>query len=229
MSGWGKSSESKRRQGAASSLRESKTPVSLSLLADGGSSMESKLRGGSESKKSSEMSQYMSVSPTEKYKWDMSSPAFDISGDGKMYSQGSPKFNPGRRYREKLQAKKVRGAQVEAWKEVKGGEETKELSFALEMKEASNSSSCPIEPKVFVPNVVRHGEVPRRVAVERLKQLYASLDINDLLEEAGVLKEVQMEYAKQGEHIPTNDGLSLDQLLPLNIFDNQDYDMYTPE
>ena len=42
-----------------------------------------------------------------------------------------------------------------------------------------------VEPKIMIPYVVAPGQVPRRVAVQRRKDLYYSLDIAELLEREG--------------------------------------------
>ena len=79
-----------------------------------------------------------------------------------------------------------------------------------------------LEPKVFIPHEVKPGHVPRRVAVKRKKQEYVSQSVAELLEEAGVTR--HNVFGEGGAEAG-----SFANLLPLGMFDNSSYDMYTPE
>eukprot|EP00762_Andalucia_godoyi_P002130 ANDGO_02526.mRNA.1 Dynein-1-beta heavy chain len=70
------------------------------------------------------------------------------------------------------------------------------------------------EPKVMIPFVSGPGQVPRKVEIERRRRLYASVDLEKVLEERGInyaMPPAQKSY------------------LPLEAFDNTDFDVRNPE
>ncbi|CAI7935221.1 Hypothetical predicted protein [Podarcis lilfordi] len=88
------------------------------------------------------------------------------------------------------------------------------------------------KPKVQVPFEVIPGQCPRKIAIERLRRLYLSLDITQLLEMAGIDSNELMPRHQDPDNMPTieqkNDPL-FPVYLPLQIFDNEEYDCRTPE
>ena len=95
---------------------------------------------------------------------------------------------------------------------------------AFEAKEAGKKDDVGIklEPKVYVPYDAKPGHTPRRVAVERKKQYYASQDLEKILKERNVTSEMIRTAAKEAEEKETigNDGLTL----PLNLFDDDTFE-----
>ncbi|XP_034961986.1 dynein axonemal heavy chain 1 isoform X2 [Zootoca vivipara] len=88
------------------------------------------------------------------------------------------------------------------------------------------------KPKVQVPFEVIPGQCPRKIAIERLRRLYLSLDITQLLEMAGIDSNELMPRHQDPDNMPTIEQRK-DPLfpiyLPLQIFDNEEYDCRTPE
>eukprot|EP00002_Diphylleia_rotans_P006932 TRINITY_DN1638_c0_g1_i1.p1 TRINITY_DN1638_c0_g1~~TRINITY_DN1638_c0_g1_i1.p1 ORF type:complete len:4126 (-),score=976.49 TRINITY_DN1638_c0_g1_i1:597-12974(-) len=79
--------------------------------------------------------------------------------------------------------------------------------------ERSVQLPCPetaFEPKVMIPFVTKTGETPRKIEIERRKRLYSSQNIADLLVREGV-------------------DLDLIHPLPLDLFDDTEFDCRTPE
>ena len=70
-----------------------------------------------------------------------------------------------------------------------------------------------LEPKVFLPHVTQPGQTPRRVAVERQKQLFAAQDISALLVEHGVTEEMLRDE---------------ECALPASLFDDTKFEMLLP-
>jgi len=68
-----------------------------------------------------------------------------------------------------------------------------------------------VDPKVFEPYVPIPGRAPRKVVIERKKKLFESLNIETMLNEAGI------DYSR---HIPA--------WLPLEPFDNYSYNERLP-
>ena len=109
---------------------------------------------------------------------------------------------------------------------------------------AKHGRNPTLEPAVMVGFVRdRQGSPPRRIAVERKRVEYESQSLPDLLSNAGVDVELMISDIER-----KNDGLSLEddeqymtgpttsasqgglsKNLPLEIFDNVDFEMYTPE
>ncbi|GFS18450.1 dynein heavy chain 1, axonemal [Elysia marginata] len=88
------------------------------------------------------------------------------------------------------------------------------------------------EPKVQLPNFHNPGEKPRKIELERLRRLYARLDLPTLLSERGVRTELIMPK----QHLNLNiilmmnpaDPAPFPPYLPLSIFDNTEFDCRTP-
>ncbi|KAK3782184.1 hypothetical protein RRG08_032935 [Elysia crispata] len=88
------------------------------------------------------------------------------------------------------------------------------------------------EPKVQLPNFHNPGEKPRKIELERLRRLYARLDLPTLLTERGVRTELIMPK----QHVNLNiilmmnpaDPAPFPPYLPLSIFDNSEFDCRTP-
>jgi dynein heavy chain len=105
-----------------------------------------------------------------------------------------------------------------------------------------------VEPKVMLPFVTRPNETPRKIDIERKKREYSSKDIKQLIQNeldalkvAGLLPlnshhskvQLEKEFQQQGEaesdgqkELVNND---VSHLLPLEIFDNTDYDQRTAD
>ncbi|KAJ6667676.1 hypothetical protein lerEdw1_015997 [Lerista edwardsae] len=88
------------------------------------------------------------------------------------------------------------------------------------------------KPKVQVPFEVLPGECPRKIAIERRRRLYLSLDIALLLEIRGIDSNELMPRHQDPDKMPTieqkNDPL-FPIYLPLQVFDDEEYDCRTPE
>jgi hypothetical protein len=85
------------------------------------------------------------------------------------------------------------------------------------------------QPKVQRAYVVHTGEEPRKVAMERARQQYLADNIADLLDEAGLPPSALV----PGGGFPAavaagGDGDTTSAFLPLEIFDNTEYDPRTP-
>jgi len=90
--------------------------------------------------------------------------------------------------------------------------------------EKEDRSGGSLEPKVFVPYVTRPGHTPRRVAVERKRQFYASQDLTRILQDHGVTSETMVQTGLD-ENVPMQD---LNNILPLTLFDDETYEQYQP-
>nr|XP_024648317.1 dynein heavy chain 1, axonemal isoform X2 [Macaca nemestrina] len=87
------------------------------------------------------------------------------------------------------------------------------------------------EPKVQVPFQVLPGQRPRKIEIERRKQQYLSLDIEQLLFSQGIDSNKLMPRHLDPQH-PQTIEQGRDPLfpiyLPLKVFDNEDFDCRTP-
>nr|XP_054101684.1 dynein axonemal heavy chain 1 isoform X2 [Callithrix jacchus] len=87
------------------------------------------------------------------------------------------------------------------------------------------------EPKVQVPFQVLPGQRPRKIEIERRKQQYLSLDIEQLLSSQGIDSNKLMPRHPDLQHHQTieqgNDPL-FPIYLPLKVFDNEEFDCRTP-
>ncbi|XP_048343305.1 LOW QUALITY PROTEIN: dynein axonemal heavy chain 1 [Sphaerodactylus townsendi] len=88
------------------------------------------------------------------------------------------------------------------------------------------------KPKVQVPFEVLPGQCPRKVEIERRRRLYLSLDITELLASAGIDSNELMPRHQDPANMPTIEQKK-DPLfpfyLPLQVFDDEEYDCRTPE
>lgn len=71
-----------------------------------------------------------------------------------------------------------------------------------------------IIPKVNEPHETIQGRPPRKVMIDRMKKIFATINIELLL------KKVNIDYSKYD---------SLESWLPLDFFEDKDLDIYTPE
>ena len=133
------------------------------------------------------------------------------------------KDSPGEQYKWDLSSRAVtRTSPVKSYAEKRRQREEWEriVSAADSTKEdaeGKNSVYMPpvLDPKVFIPHETRSGETPRRVAVERRKQQYSSFDLASAFGRLGV------------GSISVSTGRDANSQLPVYLFDNKDYDMYT--
>ncbi|GFO45346.1 dynein heavy chain 1, axonemal-like [Plakobranchus ocellatus] len=97
---------------------------------------------------------------------------------------------------------------------------------------AKDFATQAFEPKVQLPNFHNPGEKPRKIELERLRRLYARLDLPTLLVERGVRTDLIMPK----QHLNLNiilmmnpaDPAPFPPYLPLSIFDNTEFDCRTP-
>jgi dynein heavy chain len=71
-----------------------------------------------------------------------------------------------------------------------------------------------IDPKVNEPHELIQDRPPRKVMIDRMKKVYATINIETLL------KKVNIDYGKVDE---------LDKYFPLEFFEDKDLDIYTPD
>nr|XP_019941835.1 PREDICTED: dynein heavy chain 1, axonemal [Paralichthys olivaceus] len=85
-------------------------------------------------------------------------------------------------------------------------------------------------PKVQIPYETIPGQIPRKLAIERCRREYLSLDFEQLLNERGIDSNVIMlgHPSSDSQHLTTT-GSPSSPYPPLEIFDNEDYDCRTPE
>ncbi|XP_060766195.1 dynein axonemal heavy chain 1 [Neoarius graeffei] len=93
------------------------------------------------------------------------------------------------------------------------------------------------KPKVQLPYVSSRGRWPRKIQIEKLKREYLKLDIAQLLTDLGIDSNQLIPRTTSSEDQPESSCLSTSQTpsspvvkyLPLEIFDNEDFDCRTPE
>nr|XP_033782541.1 dynein heavy chain 1, axonemal isoform X1 [Geotrypetes seraphini]XP_033782544.1 dynein heavy chain 1, axonemal isoform X1 [Geotrypetes seraphini]XP_033782545.1 dynein heavy chain 1, axonemal isoform X1 [Geotrypetes seraphini]XP_033782546.1 dynein heavy chain 1, axonemal isoform X1 [Geotrypetes seraphini]XP_033782547.1 dynein heavy chain 1, axonemal isoform X1 [Geotrypetes seraphini] len=88
------------------------------------------------------------------------------------------------------------------------------------------------EPKVQLPFVVASGNCPRKVEIERRKRHYLSQNINQLLADEGIDSNLLIPRHPDMENLPTiekNKGAPLPVYLPLEVFDDEEFDCRIPE
>jgi dynein heavy chain len=88
-------------------------------------------------------------------------------------------------------------------------------------------------PKCFLPFYTPPGQLPRKVQIDRLKRLYQSMDIAELLSERNLEPEVIMPSHRPADEIIMLNTVSEDPapfppFLPLHYFDNEDFEVWTP-
>lgn len=89
-------------------------------------------------------------------------------------------------------------------------------------------------PKVFLPFYTPPGELPRKVQIDRLKRLYLSMNVADILEKKGLEPEKLMPINRpDSEKVilnePNQDPAPFQPFLPLHFFDDDQYEIWTPE
>ncbi|XP_053742763.1 dynein axonemal heavy chain 1-like [Synchiropus splendidus] len=83
------------------------------------------------------------------------------------------------------------------------------------------------KPKCRVPFETGLGQTPRKLAIERLRREYMRIDFEELLGEKGIDSAHMMSgYSEDWEASPTEQVLLN---LPIEIFDNEDFDCRTPD
>mgnify|MGYP000067473068 CR=1 FL=1 len=83
-----------------------------------------------------------------------------------------------------------------------------------------------VDPKVFVPHARQVGLPPRKVEVERKKRHFARQNIAELLAAEGV--DPTMPEPPEEGMAPSTDGTTFGTCLPLEAFDNTDYEVRSP-
>ncbi|XP_054472107.1 dynein axonemal heavy chain 1 [Anoplopoma fimbria] len=85
-------------------------------------------------------------------------------------------------------------------------------------------------PKVQIPYQTVPGQIPRKLAIERLRREYLKLDFEHLLAEKGIDSNllIPKHQSNSDEHVTTTDN-PVSSYLPLEVFDNEEYDCRTPE
>ncbi|KAM8915859.1 dynein axonemal heavy chain 1-like [Spinachia spinachia] len=101
----------------------------------------------------------------------------------------------------------------------------------LNSQHLQNSYFCQggTKPKVQKPYQTVPGQIPRKLAIERRRREYLKLDFEQLLAEKGIDPNILIPRhpSNSDEHVTTIDNVST--YLPLEIFDNEEYDCRTPE
>ena len=88
------------------------------------------------------------------------------------------------------------------------------------------------DPKVQVPFKVDSGRTPRKLEIERRKRHYAKLSLEELLKEKGVDSQDLMPVVVQPSRLSNSvvhKRATFSPFLPLEIFDNVDFDIRTPD
>eukprot|EP00794_Sanderia_malayensis_P012733 gene12733-14038_t len=87
------------------------------------------------------------------------------------------------------------------------------------------------EPKVQLPFNTEANQVPRKIEIERQKRLFSQYSITKLLEDYGISMnslipsgEIKLKVTPGAKHIDPD----CDPFLPLEVFDNTEYDCRTP-
>ncbi|XP_036957739.1 dynein heavy chain 1, axonemal isoform X2 [Acanthopagrus latus] len=86
------------------------------------------------------------------------------------------------------------------------------------------------KPKIQIAYQTIPGEIPRKLAIERCRREYLNIDFEQLLAEKGIDSNLLMpiHQSSSDKHGTTPD-TPVSPYLPLEIFDNEDYDCRTPE
>lgn len=103
----------------------------------------------------------------------------------------------------------------------------------LQRQDQPHGKDPMLEPVVMVSYQAIPGSPPRRVVVERKRVAYAECNLTDMITQAGVdLDEVLYDIVKanHSKHLSTTSGSTESNTkLPLKIFDNTDFEMYSGE
>ncbi|XP_069500104.1 dynein axonemal heavy chain 1 [Ambystoma mexicanum] len=100
-----------------------------------------------------------------------------------------------------------------------------------EVQQKSDFPSQAYQPKVQLPFELVPGQNPRTVEIDRRRRQYQSLDIIQLLVNEGIDSNQLMPRHPDPDNAPTIDtkkGPPLDIYLPLEVFDDEEYDCRTP-
>jgi dynein heavy chain, axonemal len=89
-------------------------------------------------------------------------------------------------------------------------------------------------PKCFLPYYTAPGELPRKVQIDRLKRLYLSMHINDLLKKKHLEPEKLMPTHRPADEIillnvSESEPAPFPAFLPLHYFDDEKYEIWTPQ
>ncbi|XP_049894014.1 dynein axonemal heavy chain 1 [Epinephelus moara] len=86
------------------------------------------------------------------------------------------------------------------------------------------------KPKVQIAYQTIPGQVPRKLVIERLRREYLEIDFEQLLAEKGISSNLLMpiHQSSSDENVTTTDN-AVSPYLPLEIFDNEEYECRTPE
>ncbi|XP_069004796.1 dynein axonemal heavy chain 1 [Embiotoca jacksoni] len=86
------------------------------------------------------------------------------------------------------------------------------------------------KPKVQMPYQTKPGQIPRKLQIERLRREYLKLDFEQLLAKKGIdSNQLMPRHQKNYDNCTTTPDDPVSPYLPLEIFDNEDYDCRTPE
>ncbi|XP_068576471.1 dynein axonemal heavy chain 1 [Cebidichthys violaceus] len=98
--------------------------------------------------------------------------------------------------------------------------------------ESQNSYFCRggNAPKVQIAYQTVPGQIPRKLAIERRRREYLNLDFEQLLAEKGIDSNllIPRHRSNSDEHVTTTDN-PVSPYLPLEVFDNEEYDCRTPD
>ncbi|KAI1890876.1 hypothetical protein AGOR_G00158120 [Albula goreensis] len=86
--------------------------------------------------------------------------------------------------------------------------------------------------KVQLPFSSQPGELPRKLEIERRRRTYLNFDITQLLKDKGIDSSDLMHRHngyEEGQSGPENLGRPVFNYLPLEVFDNEEFDIRTPE
>ncbi|KAM9332808.1 dynein axonemal heavy chain 1-like [Pholidichthys leucotaenia] len=83
------------------------------------------------------------------------------------------------------------------------------------------------KPKVQMPYKTRPCQIPRKLEIERRRREYLNVDFENLLAEKGI--DCSLLILKNNDDSMTSPDSPISPYLPLEIFDNEDYDCRTPE
>ncbi|KAG7477961.1 hypothetical protein MATL_G00075170 [Megalops atlanticus] len=84
--------------------------------------------------------------------------------------------------------------------------------------------------KVQMPLDSQPGQLPRKLEIERRKRMYLECDIGQLLKEQGIdSNQLMHRHQSIGETCPENPCPPVSNYLPLEVFDNEEFDCRTPE
>ncbi len=90
-------------------------------------------------------------------------------------------------------------------------------------------------PKCFLPYYSAPGQLPRKVQIDRLKRLYQSMNIADLLKQKKLEPEKLMPSHRPANevillNVPSKDPAPFAAFLPLHYFDDEEkYEIWTPQ